>query len=266
MEFVCGAAAASTAVTLTNPLEVIRTLFQLRHELQSGPVQPFNLLHHVRREGITSLQRGLSAALPYQFVMNGVRLGLFEWLSKSRGAFGVVSAGAVSGALGALLSSPFNLIKTRLQSATSTFKDAGDQHHYRSVLDAAKKIVRSKGILGLWDGAGASVLRTSVGSAVQLSSYTFCKRHLSTEYTIVPSATSSLFTIIAMNPFDVVMTRMYNQSGLRYSSVFDCFRQIVQCEGIKGLYKGFIPNYIRVGPHTILTLIFYENLKIIVKR
>lgn len=132
MDFFCGSAAACAAVTLTNPLEVVRTLFQLRHELQSGPVQPFHLLRYIRSEGILSLQRGLSAALPYQFIMNGVRLSLFDLLKDGTILWTVMAAG-VCGGVGAFMASPFNLVKTRLQSRSSTLTDVGNQYNYRSI-------------------------------------------------------------------------------------------------------------------------------------
>lgn len=262
MDFWCGSAAACAAVTITNPLEVIRTLFQLRHELRPGPVQPFNLLQYVQREGIWSLQRGLSAALPYQFIMNGVRLSLFDKMKREESIGGLIVAAACSGGVGAFLGSPFNLIKTRLQSQTYAFSDVGHQHNYKSVWHAFGTIVAHEGgLAGLWKGAGTSVVRTSVGSGVQLSSYDLCKRHFHTD-SYVPSVCASLMTVLFMNPFDVVMTRMYNQpADARYKNIVDCFGKIVVKEGFRGLYKGFVPNYVRLGPHTILTLSFYDRLK-----
>jgi hypothetical protein len=36
----------------------------------------------------------------------------------------------------------------------------------------------------------------------------------------------------------------------------------VRAEGLRGLYKGFIPNWIRIGPHTIITFLVYERLRL----
>lgn len=62
-------------------------------------------------------------------------------------------------------------------------------------------------------------------------------------------------------------TRLYNQGisksgqGIYYSGVIDCFIKIVRTEGIRGLYKGFIPHYLRLGPHAMLVLLFFDELK-----
>ena len=42
---------------------------------------------------------------------------------------------------------------------------------------------------------------------------------------------------------------------------FVCW-QTVRAEGLRGLYKGFIPNWIRIGPHTIITFLVYERLRL----
>jgi hypothetical protein len=34
-----------------------------------------------------------------------------------------------------------------------------------------------------------------------------------------------------------------------YTGTFDCLTKIIKSEGLFGLYKGFIPNWMRIGPH-----------------
>lgn len=65
-----------------------------------------------------------------------------------------------------------------------------------------------------------------------------------------------------MNPFDVVATRIYNQKvGERYAGPIDCLKQTFKTEGISGFFKGWFPHYLRLGPHTILTFLFWEQFK-----
>jgi solute carrier family 25 protein 34/35 len=46
-----------------------------------------------------------------------------------------------------------------------------------------------------------------------------------------------------------------------YKSVFDCIRKIHHEEGMIGFYKGWTANYFRLGPHTLLLLVFWDRLK-----
>ena len=45
-----------------------------------------------------------------------------------------------------------------------------------------------------------------------------------------------------------------------YSGAFDCVKKSVKNEGVTALWKGFTPYFFRLGPHTILTFVFLEQL------
>lgn len=81
------------------------------------------------------------------------------------------------------------------------------------------------------------------------------------------SMVSGGLLVFGMTPFDVVATRLFNQGvdangkGLLYRNIFDCFVKTFRYEGLRGLYKGFVANYWRVAPHTILNLTFWEQFK-----
>lgn len=54
--------------------------------------------------------------------------------------------------------------------------------------------------------------------------------------------------------------------GQLYSSYMDCVKKVYQIEGPLGFYKGLGPNYIRLGPHTMLCLVFWDELNILYKK
>lgn len=45
-----------------------------------------------------------------------------------------------------------------------------------------------------------------------------------------------------------------------YTGGLDVLGKIIRNEGVFALWKGFIPYYLRLGPHTVLTFIFLEQL------
>lgn len=45
-----------------------------------------------------------------------------------------------------------------------------------------------------------------------------------------------------------------------YKGAIDVLAKVVRNEGIFALWKGFTPYYARLGPHTVLTFIFLEQL------
>lgn len=52
-----------------------------------------------------------------------------------------------------------------------------------------------------------------------------------------------------------------NGRGLLYRNIFDCFAKTFKVEGASGLYKGFVANYWRAAPHTVINLTIWEQFK-----
>lgn len=48
--------------------------------------------------------------------------------------------------------------------------------------------------------------------------------------------------------------------GTLYNGLLDAFVKIIRTEGLIGLYKGIFPTWMRIAPHTVLCLVFYEKL------
>lgn len=231
-------------------------------------------------EGLRGLQKGLLPAYIYQVLMNGTRFMVYEPLRQwFLGLTGLpnhsllcnASAGAMAGGLAALIGSPFNLIKTRLQSFSLALP-TGYQHGYGGIGEAMRRIFRGEGLAGFYRGVGASVSRTTAGSAAQLAAYDWFKPTVARATNWSPSSLpvhcvaamgSGVLACIVMNPFDVVMTRLYNQqaAGALYSGLLDCAQKTVAAEGLSALWKGLVPHFVRIGPHTVLTLVLLEQVR-----
>mmetsp|Transcript_38522 Transcript_38522/g.123477 ORF Transcript_38522/g.123477 Transcript_38522/m.123477 type:complete len:296 (+) Transcript_38522:64-951(+) len=266
-EVVCAAAAGTCVVFVTNPFEVVKTRLQLEGEGVAGKLRPANPLARLvaiaRAEGLRGMQAGLLSGILYQQAMNGTRLGGYD-LAKSALSWVPVAglqsalAGALTGCAGAFVASPFYQIKVRLQS----------NQIEANLLGGLAAVVRDEGFGGLFRGANGAVIRVAMGSAAQLSSYDTCKQlihqylHLDgTPLHLASSLSASVFVILVMNPFDVVSTRLYSAPPGKFRGVAHCFTAALRHEGIPGLYKGSPANYLRLGPHTILTLMAWEKFK-----
>ena len=140
---------------------------------------------------------------------------------------------------------------------------------------AFKSIIASHGWKGLYRGVGPNIQRAVVLTGSQLPSYDQSKRIvLSTGYFKEDTLThcicamiSGLISATTTSPIDVVKSRFMNQSvnsngvGMLYSSTLDCFAKTFKSEGVAGLYKGWLPQWLRIGPHTIVTFLVLENLR-----
>ncbi|XP_008331692.1 solute carrier family 25 member 35 [Cynoglossus semilaevis] len=291
MDFVLSGVAACGACVFTNPLEVVKTRMQLQGELRSrGTYQVYyrNVFHAFytigKVDGLAGLQKGLVPGLVYQFLMNGVRLGSFAIIESAGyihtdgrvSAVKTTVAGAVAGVAGAVMGSPVYLVKTHLQSQAASTIAVGHQYQHQGMIHGLAAIYREHGILGLWRGSSAAVPRVSVGSSAQLCTFSSSKE-LVNDLQVFPKDSwlvalsagmmSSVVVVLAMTPFDVISTRLYNQpvdatgKGQLYKGFAECFSKTLRREGVTGLYKGLGASYFRLGPHTILSLFFWDELR-----
>eukprot|EP01095_Lingulamoeba_sp_RSL-Kostka_P006725 TRINITY_DN2122_c0_g1_i1.p1 TRINITY_DN2122_c0_g1~~TRINITY_DN2122_c0_g1_i1.p1 ORF type:complete len:323 (-),score=63.26 TRINITY_DN2122_c0_g1_i1:287-1255(-) len=252
-DFIAGGLATTGACLFSNPIEVVKIRMQLQGELQrtkgitgpyKNPIQALKII--MEKEGIRGIQKGLTSACGYQFVMNGVRLGTYSIfvqlyismqqkktttelssnkLSKKETMKNFLIkffAGSMAGVIGGVTASPLYLVKTRMQSKSTVFP-IGAQHDYKSTIHGLKEIYKNEGrsIGALYNGSRAASLRLGCGSAIQLSTYDTSKDIILTLFPSVKQESmylhlgSSLISGIAvttgMNPLDVVATRIYNQ-------------------------------------------------------
>lgn len=130
MEFFIGGVAAVGAGCFTNPLEVVKTRLQLQGELKSKgqyTVHYRNFFHAFyvigKSEGLSSLQKGLAPALIHQVLLNGTRLGIYQfaedrnWHQKENGDISLQNTlmiSASAGAISAYTGSPVYLVSAIL--------------------------------------------------------------------------------------------------------------------------------------------------------
>lgn len=86
LEVCCGGIGSAVAGFITNPLDIMRTRMQVQGDLcKSGEFAkhyhniPQGLLRVAREEGVFALQKGLLASMQWQFIQNGLRIGLYPF-------------------------------------------------------------------------------------------------------------------------------------------------------------------------------------------
>jgi len=275
MEIIAGGLAAAGACLFTNPMEVVKNRLQLQGELKSvghysrhyrGPLHGLFII--MKTDGFRALQSGLLPATCYNLVMNGLRLGSYSELERrgflknqngETSSVRVLACSAISGLFGGIVSSPLFLVKTQLQTSSSTHISVGFQHNHRNMSTAFTNIYNSSGFPGLWQGATASLPRIGISSAALLFSYTFTMEKLaelgwfekgSWKNNLAGAFISGFVVSVVINPFDVMSTRLYNQPGKNriYNGYLDCVRQILKTEGPGAFNKGLVAQYMRIGP------------------
>jgi len=291
-EFLIAGMSAVGAICFTNPIDVVKTRMTLQSK-STGAAYPnvFSALLRIgREEGFAGLQRGLPASCLWQFSNVSVRFGVYSVAKSKTGvddaspfAKWLASLGlaGLSGGLAALASNPFFILKTRFQSQGGAA--VGDQHALGGGLgDAFAAIGRTDGLGGYFRGLSAFAPRVIVASAVQLSTYDLVKDGLRRRFealrdglplVVASSFVTGVAVVAAMQPFDFAATRLVNTrtaaelssgggggaAGAQYTGPFDVLRQTVRKEGILGVYRGSVANYLRFGPYCVLVFVFVEQ-------
>jgi len=172
---------------------------------------------------------------------------------------GKLAAGSLSGGGAAAISNPTELIKTRLQSKDSS---------HGGSLGVIRHIVASEGLGGLWRGAGPAMSRAALVTACQCATYDEIKRAVVRysgwgESLVTHLTSSTLAGLIATtitNPIDVVKTVVF-VSGSKYRSSLEAAADIWRSDGLPGFFKGWVANFARLGPQTVITFIVFERLR-----
>eukprot|EP01114_Cavostelium_apophysatum_P002865 TRINITY_DN12562_c0_g1_i1.p1 TRINITY_DN12562_c0_g1~~TRINITY_DN12562_c0_g1_i1.p1 ORF type:complete len:307 (-),score=35.96 TRINITY_DN12562_c0_g1_i1:12-932(-) len=283
-KLVAGGVSCMIISAALNPMDVIKVRLQLQNQLKSShglhlhtnaPYHGF--LHAAARifaeEGyFGGFMKGITASILRELSYSSLRMGLYDevksLISPNAGKndftlWNKVLAGALSGAIGSAFVNPTDLVKIRFQSVTP-----GTPKPYKNTFHAFYTIYRTEGMHGLYKGTLPTTIRASVLTSAQLSSYDHSKRfflrhgYLNDDYTLhlTSSIISGLVTTTAANPVDIVKTRWMTDRSL-YKSPMDVLIKTVRSEGMLALFKGWVPNYLRLGPHFLLSLPLNEYIR-----
>lgn len=125
-------------------------------------------------------------------------------------------------------------------------------------------------------GIGPTLSGTVPASALKFYTYGNTKRILSNELNngretawvhLLAAATAGVVVSTATNPLWVVKTRLQLDRSSRrgQKGSMDCARQILQQEGVRGLYRGLTASYLGVAEST-LQWVLYEQMKLFLAR
>ncbi|PFH54807.1 hypothetical protein AMATHDRAFT_72571 [Amanita thiersii Skay4041] len=178
-------------------------------------------------------------------------------------------AGGVGGACAVLVGHPFDLTKTRLQTAP-----AGT---YTGSIDVVKKILVRDGVTGLYRGMVPPLLGVTPIFAVSFWAYDASKRLIyaltpgrkSDSLSIPELATagflSAIPTTLVTAPVErakvLLQVQGQGQAEQKYKGVTDVLRHLYKEGGIRSIYRGSVATLARDGPGSAAYFAAYEVTK-----
>nr|CAI5851354.1 unnamed protein product [Callosobruchus analis] len=262
LRFVFGGSAGMAGMVFVQPLELLKNRMQVDKD-QARAVEVVRGI--VAEKGIRGLWTGLSAGLARQATYAATRLGIYTTLfEKARSADGTPPGYTLKAGIAVFSGLCGALVDGKLPPA--------ERRNYKHVFDVLFRIYREEGLFSLWRGTVPTMGRAVVVSVAQLATYSQAKQMLQQSLQIkdgvllhfLSSMTSGLVTAVASMPIDIMKTRIQNMKIVdgkpEYSGPLHVFRSVVKNEGVLALWKGILPYYLRLGPHTVLTFNYPKQL------
>lgn len=270
-----GIAGAFTYVSL-HPLDTIKTKLQTKgaEEMYNGTFDA--IVKTFQNKGILGFYRGVSAVIVGSTASSAVYFGTCEFgksiLSKIP-QYPAVLIPPTAGAMGNIMSSaimvPKELITQRMQ--------AGAKGRSWEVL---LRILKKDGILGLYAGYSATLLRNLPAGVLSYSSFEYLKAavlrktnqvHLEPYQSVFCGALAGAISASLTTPLDVVKTRLMTQAhgealnkvaAAMYSGVSATVKQILKEEGWKGFTRGMGPRVVHSACFSALGYFAFETARL----
>uniref|UniRef100_A0A5F8GJT7 EF-hand domain-containing protein n=1 Tax=Monodelphis domestica TaxID=13616 RepID=A0A5F8GJT7_MONDO len=137
-----------------------------------------------------------------------------------------------------------------------------------NVLGGLRNMVQEGGICSLWRGNGINVLKITPESAIKFMAYEQIKwaiwgqqDMLRVQERFVAGSLAGATAQTIIYPVEVLKTWLTLCRTGQYKGLLDCARQILEQEGPRAFYKGYLPNVLGIIPYAGIDLAVYETLK-----
>ncbi|KAF9961609.1 hypothetical protein BGZ72_002923 [Mortierella alpina] len=301
-QFLAGAIAGVTEISCMYPLDLVKTRLQLQPASLKSPYAatvsalattaktsvetvPYTsivdcLRKVVQQEGLLNLYRGVLPPILAEAPKRAIKFGANEqWGFALKKLFSLDRltalqagfVGSMAGATEAVMVTPFDLVKVRLQ-------DRHSLGSYSGTFDCVSKIGSQEGLLTFYHGLEATIWRHATWSGVyfmviHLFRTAFPERpgtskNESMLRNFVAGTIGGTFGTLVNTPFDVVKSRVQNQrkGNVKYGWALPSLATVYREEGFRALYKGLAPKVVRLGPGGGLLLVVFDRVSEMMRR
>eukprot|EP00039_Didymoeca_costata_P026626 m.16257 g.16257 ORF g.16257 m.16257 type:complete len:335 (-) comp5642_c0_seq2:890-1894(-) len=235
----------------------------------TGTIDAFGKI--IQHEGLGSLWRGLPPTLAMAVPATVIYFTSYDYLKAWLGEkepYAPLLAGSVARVGAVTVISPLEMVRTKMQAR-------GAASGVQDVSAAVASAIRQEGVLTLWRGLSATLLRDVPFSAIYWFGYERLKNVNSTKLSpfwgsFVAGAVSGSIAATVTLPFDVVKTRIQIDLGTSMCklspphpapSTSSMMKQILHQSGPSGLFVGLIPRIAKVAPSCAIMISSYEFCK-----
>jgi len=268
-QFIAGAIAGVSEILTFYPLDVVKTRMQLERGVSPSLVNSFKNI--IAQEGFGRLYKGLVPPLLLEAPKRATKFAANDFWGKTFKQMSgrtemnqtlSILTGCSAGATESFVVVPFELVKIRLQDKATTFKGP---------IEVVKHVVKHDGILGLYNGMESTFWRHLWWNGGFFGSIFQVRKMLPKAETYSGGLLNNFisgsiggFVGTALNtPFDVVKSRIQGATKVpgvvpKYNWTYPSLVIIAREEGLRALYKGFVPKVLRLAPGGGVLLLVVE--------
>lgn len=265
-EVAAGGGSTAIVSAILNPVDVVKTRRQLERHRASTAAQVARGLYD--EGGLVALWRpGLTATVARELVYSGCTKGMYPAVrdaitgSAEPTLSQRVAAASCTGFLGSICANAIDVVKIRQFDAPG---------RYSSFVGAIGEIAASEGLVRglLVRGASASAPRGAAIAVGEVTTYDQTKFVLTRQlgwvddfntHVVVSLITGVVATTVAA-PFDLLKSRVMASADPADGFV-RVLGRLLRNEGPIALFNGWLPTYLRLGPHAILTFPLFEAMR-----
>ncbi|GIL64612.1 hypothetical protein Vafri_18503 [Volvox africanus] len=305
LDILPGVSGGVARVLIGQPFDTVKTRLQVMGQgtalaAQLAPSEVYKdsmdcVRKMIRSEGPLSLYKGTAAPLVGNMLLLGIHFPTFSYVRQQLegdghyanfSATNTLISGAAAGAIGSLVSTPVELVRTKMQMqrraalvgsissaaasspSVATVFPGDHQRFYRGSMDCFRQVLTNHGIRGLYRGFTSTALRDMQGYAWFFLAYeatvnyflhstspgarmtTMTKADLTYTQVMAAGVAAGFGLWGSMFPIDTIKSKMQadSLSQPQYASTYDCLRKVIRSEGHAGLWRGFSAVMLRAIP------------------
>jgi len=274
-----GGVAGAISRTATSPLERLKVMRQVQASGNQYGSLFGAFVKMYKEEGLKSYWKGNGTNVARIAPQSAVQFCAFDIFKRMLlpndevSPLRTLAAGGLAGATASVVCYPLDLVRSFLSVQTTN-------QQYRGIAHCMSSIVKAEGILGLYRGMVPTLFGIAPYVALNFAVFDTLKRKY------LPNRDHQYFDVINFSlgaisggvaasltyPTDVIRRRVqlmgYQGTGLnmpKYDGTWHCITSTVKQEGIRGLYKGMVPCWLKVVPSMAIAFMIYERCRKVLK-
>ncbi|MCH0628446.1 hypothetical protein JNB11_00425 [Kocuria palustris] len=184
--------------------------------------------------------------------------------------------GGVSAAVSKTAAAPIERVKLLIQNQDEMIKQGRLDRKYSGIVDCFKRTAADEGVMSLWRGNTANVIRYFPTQALNFAFKDKFKKMFGFKKeegywtwfagNLASGGMAGATSLFFVYSLDYARTRLANDaksaSGEReFNGLIDVYRKTLKSDGIAGLYRGFGPSVVGIIAYRGLYFGLYDSLK-----